>query len=291
MIPAAAQCNLLIEVLLVYAIATTLRVGMFSIAPVGIAACSGYSVAILTTRYHWGFTASLAVSVAGSLVLGLILALPLLRLVGVYAGLATLAFLIMIQGLASSFSITGGTNGIYDIPFADERIPLIIFVVINMALLYIVDRSYAGRHLDTIAKNPVLAATMGIPVAGYRLVILGYASILSAIAGAMYARSFYVITPDVFSFQLALTISALAVIGGAGHWFTPLFATVTVGLIPIAFTSLENWAAVLQGVLMAVVMVLYPDGLAGFVRRWLLPSRVNMQVGSATPREKAVALL
>ena len=46
----AAETNALITMLLVYATTATLRVGIFSIAPVGFAACGSYTVAILLTK-------------------------------------------------------------------------------------------------------------------------------------------------------------------------------------------------------------------------------------------------
>lgn len=285
MLTSAAQTTLLVMALLVYATATTLRVGLFSVAPVGFAACGGYGVGVLMTKYHWSFPPAIVVSVVGALVIAVVIAAPILRLTGVFAALATLAFLIVLDSLVSSLGITGGSLGIYGIPSVDVRTPLWIVLLINLVVWYLVDHSSIGRKFDATCENPVAAASMGINVPGIRLGAMAYSALISAISGGLYAHSFYVMSPSVFAFSLAISVAALAVISGAGHWLMPLIATFTVGLIPIAFQQLNNWGLIIQGALMTLVVLVYPDGLAGLARRWLLPRRavlVRHRVGLGT---------
>ena len=270
---AAAQTNVLVTALLVYATAATLRVGLFSVAPVGFAACGGYGVGVLMTKYHWAFLSSMSVSLIGAIVVAIVISAPILRLTGVFAALATLAFLVVLDSLVSSLSITGGSLGIYGIPSADVRAALIVVLLINLVVWYVVDHTFVGRKLDATCESPVAAASMGINVPMIRLAAMAYAAVLSSIAGGLYAHSFYVMSPGGFGFSLAISVAALAVISGAGHWLMPLVSTFTVGLIPIAFQQLDNWGFIIQGALMTLVVIVYPDGLAGIVRRLLLPRR------------------
>lgn len=284
----AAETNALITMLLVYATTATLRVGIFSIAPVGFAACGSYTVAILLTKTSVPFPLAVLIGIAGTVAVAIALAIPLLRLLGIYAALATLAFLIVVQGVIESLTITGGSLGIFDIPFSDMRQVLAVAVVVTLALWYWVDHSFVGRHFDTIAENPVLAASMGINVPMLRLAAIVYSAVVAAFAGGLYARSFYVISPGVFGFSFAISIAALAVIAGSGYWAAPFISTATIGLIPIVFTGLGNWGAILQGGLMTLVVMVYPDGIAGVARRLLMPHRAVL---ATDPRSRSARVL
>jgi branched-chain amino acid transport system permease protein len=269
----STEVNVLIELLLVYGTAAGLRVGLLSLAPAGFASCGGYVVAVLLTKTSVGFPVSIATAVVGTLVIGALLALAVVRLVGVYTALATFSFLFVVQGLVSSLAITGGSLGILPIPASDILPQLILIVVINIALWYIVDHTFVGRKLDTIGANPVLAASSGINVPAWRLTALLYSAAAGALAGGFYARSFYELTPTSFGFSTAISITALAVIAGAGNWLTPLIVTCTVGLIPQLFNGLANWALIIQGTAMVLIVIVYPEGLSGLARRYTLPAR------------------
>jgi branched-chain amino acid transport system permease protein len=287
----AAETNAMITMLLVYATTATLRVGIFSIAPVGFAACGGYTVAIFLTKTSVPFPLAVLIAIAGTVAIAIALAIPLLRLLGIYAALATLAFLIVVQGVIESLTITGGSLGIFAIPFSDMRAVLAIAIVITLGIWYWVDHSFVGRHLDTIAENPVLAASMGINVPMLRLATIVYSAVVAAFAGGLYARSFYVLSPGVFDFSFAISIAALAVIAGSGHWVTPFVSTATIGLIPIVFTGLGNWGLILQGGLMTLVVMVYPDGIAGVARRLLSPQRAVLATDNRTRSARVLAWL
>lgn len=291
MLTQAAQTSLLVTCLLAYATAATLRVGLFSVAPVGFAACGGYGVGVLTTKYDWGFGWSMTVSAIGAVGLSIVIAAPILRLKGVFAALATLAFLIVLNGLVVSLKITGGSLGIYGIPSIDARTLLAIVLLGNLVVWYAVDHSFVGRQLDAASENPVTAASMGINVPVVRLIAMAYSALLASLAGGLYAHSFYVISPEVFGFSLAVSVAALAVIAGPGHWLMPLVSTFTVGLIPIVFQDLTNWGLIIEGALMTVVVVVYPDGLSGVVRSLLLPLRARLARRPMQRARRALAWL
>ena len=291
MLTAAAQANLLVTALLVYATATTLRAGIFSVAPAGFAAIGGYSVAILTTKSHWTFLPSAAVGVLCALVVSVVIALPILRLTGVYAALATLAFLVVLGSVVTTLKVTGGSLGLYGIPAADVRPALWVALAANVAVWYWVDHSSWGRRIDVTCESPVLAASMGINVPAVRLGAMAYSALLGAIAGSLYAHTFYVISPTVFAFSLAISVAALTVIAGSGHWLTPLISTFTVGVIPLAFQGLNNWGLIIQGALMTIVVVVYPDGLAGLARRLVMPPRATLTAAPVRPAFRWLAWL
>lgn len=276
MLSSGTQADVLVQVLLVYATVVTLRVGLFSIAPVGFAAVSGYVAAILMTKTSLGFPVVLIIATASACLLSVGLGLPLLRLRGVYAAVATMAFVAVVSGLASSLSITGGSNGVIGIPESDVRTLGVVFVLVNLVIWYVVEHTHIARALDTVGANPVLAASMALRVPMIRLGAIFYSGLLSGLAGVLYARGFYVMTPDVFAFPLAVSIAAMAVIGGTEYWLAPLVVAVILSGLTLAYNSLANWIDMVQGLIMVAVIVLYPDGLSGVARRFLMPRRSTL---------------
>ena len=90
--------------------------GQVSLGQAGFMAIGGYMTAILTTRYHVPTLLALLAGVAGSALVAILLGLVCGRLRGMYLAITTLAFGILIEGLANGLSITGGPSGIGGIP-------------------------------------------------------------------------------------------------------------------------------------------------------------------------------
>jgi branched-chain amino acid transport system permease protein len=269
----ADSTMLLITVLLAYSMALPLRAGLFSVAPAAFAAIGAYTCGLFMTNLGTGFALGTLVAVAGCMVIGALLCAPLARITGLYTAIATLAVLVVTQGVIASMKVTGGTIGLLGIPDGDTRPFLLVLIALSLGGWVWLDRSHAGRRFDAVGADPVLASVRGISVGRARAIALTLSAGTAAAAGAAYAHAFFVLTPEVFGFSFAIQIAAVAVVGGATHAFGPLAGGLLLGLVNIAMVDYANWGLAVNGIVMVAVVVLYPQGLAGPLRRLLRDRR------------------
>ncbi len=259
--------HVLILCLLTYSMAATLRVGLFSIAPAGFAGIGAYVAGLLMVKSHWPFAAALPAAALVCALGGALLSIPLARISGIYTSIATLAFVVVATGVENTLPITGGSLGLIGIRHLDLRWPLAATLAAVLGIAYWLEGSSLGRRLDVTGEDPVLATVLGIRIGLLRSLAIVASALIAGWAGAIYAASFYVVTPADFNFFFAITIAAYTVVGGVTFWCGPLLGSLFLGYLNVQLRDLANWGQVVTGAAMVVTIVLAPDGLAGPLRK------------------------
>lgn len=273
---------ILVMVLLAYAMAIPLRVGLFSIAPAAFAGLGGYGSALMVMKLDVPIAVGIISATVGCMLGGAILAIPLLRIRGLFTAIATLALVVIATGVESGLGITGGEAGLVGVPFADLRPTLIAAIVAAVAAWWWVDHSQTGRRMDLAGHDVALASTLGVVVVRYRFACLTLSAGLAGCAGALYAHSFYFLAPTTFDIYFAINISAYAIVGGPDYWIGPLLGAGLLAYLTRALTGIENWTSVIVGAIMTLVVVFYPGGVGGGLRR-LLRYRNAIRGGHENP--------
>jgi branched-chain amino acid transport system permease protein len=263
------------------------RAGQVSLGQAGFFAVGAYTSAILVVRHGWNAVLAALVAVVVTMLVGLVVGLPLLRLRGHYLALATLGFGIILAVVANEWELTGATSGIYGIPkpvfngrtydSAREFFwlvwPLVLVAVFLAANLV---RGRVGRALAAVSDSEVAAQTLGIDTFRLRLQVLVLSAALASVAGSMYAHWVTVVNPSAASFLLSVEFLLMAVVGGLssvwGAVLGALFVQALGELLTIWVPRLIEGASgeyqlIGFGVALAAVVVLLPGGLAGVVRR------------------------
>lgn len=229
----------------------------FDVGPTGLATQKSLSVAAVL----------LAMCVC-ALVGGLI-ALPALRLRGLYLGLATFAFgiivyqLVILQTQPLNFNIFGGkftvnlfTNGSLTVPrphwfginFAGQRAFLmlmtVIFAVLGIGIIAI-RRSAYGRMIVAMKDSPAACATLGLNITRLKLGVFMVSSAVAGLAGLMWAAERRTLpnNADFDGFQ-SLLLFMIAVVGGIGYvsgaFIAGVFLSVLSVVMPNVFDKLGS---------------------------------------------------
>ncbi|OHV48808.1 ATP-binding cassette domain-containing protein [Pseudofrankia sp. BMG5.36] len=171
--------------------------GMVSLAQstfVTVAALSaGWAVG-----HGWPFLLALLLGVVAATAIGVVVALPALRLGGVALTLATLALALL--GFSVLFNIAGFTNGtegwrlafpaVGSLDFADDRVMVVVLFVLVLAVAGIVgnlERSAAGRAMAAVRSSAPGAAASGVPLGLTKLTIFGVSAALAGFGGVLLA--------------------------------------------------------------------------------------------------------
>lgn len=254
--------------------------GLFNFAHVALFAVGIYTYAILTKSL--GVDPWLALLIAGPVTMAVaaLLALPVLRLDGIYVILVTIAFSQLIyQIIISQSSVTGGTSGIVTLPplaigdyklTSDGRIGYyyvaLALLVAACAFLHLTIRSRWGRAIIALRDAKYAAIARGVPEGMTRVITLAASGLFTGLAGGLYASYVRVASPDIFGLGPLTLVLSILLVGGIGTIWGPVAAAFLIILISEALADLGPWRDILTALLIIAVMVLYPGGLWGVVQ-------------------------
>jgi branched-chain amino acid transport system permease protein len=250
------------------------QAGILSVAQASFASFGAYATAIVTTRLGWPLPAGLAASIVLPAVVAYAVARPIVRLSPFAMAMATLTLgQLYTVALARGGDLTGGyvgLTGIPPLPFVDSPLTLHLVawsaVLLACVLLAHVRFSLFGRSLRIIARDPVLARSLGISI-GARL--SGVFALSAAIAGAggwLYAHTRLFLAADSLPVMLSLTLFIMVLIGGRRSVLGPVLGTTLLILVADHLPGDEYQGMIYGAVLVAAVLLL-PEGLLAERRR------------------------
>lgn len=262
----AVLAPIFINALLALSQAIPLRAGSFSFATAGTAAIGGYVSAYLVVTEHWQPLAAAAAAIAAATLVSAALALSLRRLRGVFAAIASIAFVEVVQtGVTSWNSVTGGAQGLSAIPLLLGTAGLGAILAGTVVFLMVVERIRLPRAFDAVRQDEAAAASLGIPIGAThaKAVILGGA--LGGLAGVCLAYNSSAIFPDTYGFTLVLEIVTFVYVGGFRSWRGPIIGAAIVTVLPEVFIGLQQYANIFYGAILIVVVILLPNGIVDSV--------------------------
>ncbi len=240
-----------------------MRAGTFSLGTAAFAAIGAYGTAILATRAGWPPVAAIATSVVLATILSAIMATPLSRLRGVFQAVATMALVQVVVTVNLNWeTVTRGALGISGIPKVATTEWLLLVVVLVVVLLRILGRFSIGRSMDVIREDETVAVSLGINVAQQQRIAMIISGFLAGLGGALYACNSYAITPEEFGFNMLTAALAMAVLGGRKSVWGALAGALVLTTLPELFRVFADYRNVVQGVLLMVVIIYLPDGIA-----------------------------
>ncbi len=206
-----------------------------------------------------------------------VVALPLMRLSGLAAGIATFGVLEITHNvLRYEERIGPGLNTFSSVPETTglRQAALGALVVIVIAFAY--GRSRFGRLLRATREDPAAARAVGASVYQQRLLAFTVSGLLAGLAGGLYVHLLPLNTEAVY-LDLTFITLAMLVIGGATSLWGAVVGALAVSALDSYLavaengTSLLGWhidlpagtRVVVVGALMALVLILRPSGLTG----------------------------
>lgn len=228
----------------------------------------------------WGGGSLLGVvaAVLLSAVAGAAVALPTLRLRGLYLALATFAFATAMDTVF--FNNQLGEGGNLDVKrlhlpgISTESdgsfflLSAVLFAVCGLGVLA-VRRGRFGRQLTALNDSPAACATLGVNTNVTKLVVFSASAGLAGLSGALFGGLYGSISPNDFAALGSLTLLLALRIGGVNTVTGALFGAVTVALFPTLqnhFPQVPALAFLLTG-LAAISIGRDPDGFGGQVSR------------------------
>ena len=236
---------------------------------VAILAAQGYSQAIIV----W----PLAMLVAG--VLALLIGAISLRTRGVYFIMITLAFAQMVFYLFISLRQYGGEDGINlsapsTLPAlslaSDTQFYYLVLGIVALCLwlMHRMVNARFGRALQGIRENETRMYALGYPVLRIKLVAFVFAGALAGLAGALLANHNLFVSPSLMHWTASANLIIMVIVGGIGLRFGGVVGAAVMLLLEEFLRLYTDYWHLPLGVLLLVIVLFAPRGLAGiFLRR------------------------
>jgi branched-chain amino acid transport system permease protein len=253
--------------------------GIFSLGQLVMYAVGGYASSLIAI--HLGLSPFLAIWVGGlaAAAIALLIGLAILRLRGVYVALLTLGFVMLLQNyLGTGPEVFGGYYGLKSPGFGFTSNPLLSTYYLGLALFvlttYAVWRimySPVGTAFTALRDSEVYAVSRGIDPFRFRLLLFAYSAFFTGVAGAFMAHYQQSTTPASLSFTLLTNLIMMIVLGGWGTFWGPITgAALLVFLDGFVLKDISaGWHALVLGSLLALVVIVAPEGIAPPLGRFL----------------------
>ena len=247
-----------------------------------------------------GNAASLALAAALGGLYALLVGVPLMRLSGLAAGIATFAVLgITINVFRNWTKIGPGPLTLTSIPETTNLLQATVGVVAVVAIAFAYQQSRLGRQLRATREDPAAAQAAGIDVHRQRLWAFALSGALSGFAGGLYIHSAATLgTSQAVFLELTFLSLAMLVVGGVSSLWGAVVGALLISGLDSFLIDAENgqvgfvnsllghplWGGsrlVIVGAFMAAVLILLPNGLTGG-KEFRLPRRRPARAAAPT---------
>jgi len=270
--------------------------GQISLGQGAFMAVGAYTAALIMNHWHWKLVFVLLAAVVVSALLGVVVGAAAARLRGPYLAGATLALAVGLPSLANydSFGWLGGQNGLSVTTspppaFLGETFPLERWqswiaggcAVLTLWALANLTHGGFGRSLRALRDDEVAAALSGIRIARLQIQAFVVAAACAGLGGGLLAFVTSLAAPGAFGLTLSLQLVTAVILGGLGSLTGAVWGSLLLVLVPswasdfggsahLSHDVAANLPLAVYGLVLVVVMIAFPGGVQGALRRLLV---------------------
>lgn len=257
--------------------------GQFAMSHAAFYGFGAYASALLVTSLGLNFWVAIPLAMLGAGVLSVLIGYPALRYTGgVHLALVTFGFGELARLVAANWhSVTGGPMGmrvmytptpLLGFDFSSGR--GLYWLAVGMLLVclvisLVIERSRFGRGLVAVREDETLASFLGVNVVGYKVAAYVISSMLAAMVGCAYGPIMNFISPELLSAHETISLIGVLILGGIGTIAGPVIGTIVFFGIPEMLRVARLYRLVVLGVIIVLVVLFMPKGIAGVIRERL----------------------
>ena len=254
--------------------------GQINLAQIAFFGVGAYTTAILTTQGDLGFWPAAALAVVAAALIGLLVAIPALRMQSHYLGIVTLGLALGFINWTTNADLAGGADGISAIPvpplfginlsseYLYYYVEVVVFAVALAFGMFVV-RTSLGRRMRAMRDDPLAAGAIGAEIPLLRMTAFLLSSLYGGVAGVLYAGLIRFVAPDTFNIANMFLLLAMVVIGGRQSLVGCVIGAAGLSLVREQLVDYPTYAQLGFGSVVVLMVVFAPTGLAG------IPARVR----------------
>jgi len=226
--------------------------GMVSLAQATFVTAAGLTTGLLFQHFHMPFYAAAGLAILLTVALGMVVALPALRLGGLPLALATLALALLGDNVLFQWNWLRNTSEGWTIPrlkigalnLANNRtmaICLLVVVLLVMLLINNLKRSPWGRSIAAVRSSEIAASTSGVSPLRVKLALFALSAAIAGVGGIMYASFQTNVSNSTTPAASGLLWLATVVLFGIRRPAAAAWAGISAAMTPVILQSGFHW--------------------------------------------------
>lgn len=253
--------------------------GQFSLGHAGFMAVGAYASAAFSFYFHPAmrgflsfipeaaltpllFLLSLAFGGFLSLLAGLTIGIPTLRLRGDYLAIATLGFGEIVLVIINNMDVVGGARGFSDIPGYADFFWVFAFAALTLWVVGRMTRASKGLAFLAVREDEIATVSLGISNTRAKVTAFAIGAFFAGIGGGLYAHYLNYLHVNSFSFLKSVELVVMVVLGGMGNLWGVVAAAVLLTILPEGLRGFAEWRMILYSLLIIVTMLLRSKGVS-----------------------------
>ncbi len=292
--------------------------GLLDLGYVGFFAVGAFTVAVLGSAHgHIPWLLCVPAAIAVTMISGVLLGAPTLRVRGDYLAIVTLGFGEIIRLVLVNTSWLGGAAGISNLPTPPSvslfSIPHLVWngavplvdptasstflkfsvtdatpyywlalsvLLVILFLDWLMQNSRVGRSWEATREDEDAAELMGVPTFRFKLLAFAMGAAIGGLSGTLFAARQGFVNPDNFTIIYSSLFVAMVVVGGQGNRWGVVAAAALLIWLPERFRFLSDARYLLFGIALILLAVFRPQGL--------LPPRRRIRAIAADETEEVL---
>ena len=274
--------------------------GQFSLGHAAFYGIGAYTAALVSLNFSASFIISIVAGALVSMIAGVFVGLPAIRLRQVYLAVATLGLGEIVRIVLLNWTdVTRGPMGLPGIPnplifnwevnsAVEYYYLVLIFAAVTIFVFHALSRGKLGLVLRAVRDNEQAVRTTGINTTLYKLLAFVIGGGFAGLAGGLFAFMSSYISPDNFMFNESIIILAMVVIGGLGSLPGSIVGALLLSLAPEFLRFLDDYRMITFGLMLLLMILFRPEGLLS--EHWansffkkklsLKPRGINYDIGN-----------
>lgn len=263
--------------------------GQISLGHIAFYGIGAYTSALLCVNFGVSVWVGILAAFVVSMLFGLLIAIPTLKLSGGYLAILTMSFAEIIRLILLNWtSVTRGPMGILNIPkpslfgYTIKSSGAFLYLVLTVAIIVYIGmhnliHSRFGRNLQALRDDEISSESMGINVYRYKVIAFVISTGVAGVAGALFASYMEFIDPSSFISDESTVILSMVVLGGMGNMNGSIIAAALLTILPEALRSFSDYRMLVYGVVLVAMMLLKITDWAAIKRS--LKMALNFKTG------------
>ncbi|MEJ2869396.1 branched-chain amino acid ABC transporter permease [Actinomycetospora sp. OC33-EN08] len=275
------------------------QAGLLDLGYVGFFAIGAYSAAVLSSpdselgvRFPWLVIVPIAMVI--TMISGVILGTPTLRLRGDYLAIVTLGFGEIVRLLADNIDPLRGNRGFQDIARPGGTYPdgspiftqndaqgfywlAVTIVIIVLFLMGNLERSRVGRAWIAVREDEDAAELTGVPTYKFKIWAFAIGAAVGGLSGTLFAAQVGFVNNQRFDVTTSILYLAAVVLGGQGNKVGVIVGAFLVSYIPDRFQFEPEYRFLVFGLALIILMIFRPQGILGMRQHLLAYGRQAYQ--------------
>lgn len=268
--------------------------GQISLGHIAFYGIGAYTSALLCVNFGVSVWVGILAAFVVSMLFGLLIAIPTLKLSGGYLAILTMSFAEIIRLILLNWtSVTRGPMGILNIPkpslfgYTIKSSGAFLYLVLTVAIIVYIGlhnliHSRFGRNLQALRDDEISSESMGINVYRYKVIAFVISTGVAGVAGALFASYMEFIDPSSFISDESTVILSMVVLGGMGNMNGSIIAAALLTILPEALRSFSDYRMLVYGVVLVAMMLLKITDWAAIKRS--LKTALNFKTGGKESR-------